>query len=293
MQIHVARNSTPLGVYTQVEVMDALKEGRLLLTDLAWREGMSTWVPLSQWAEFSSVVQTSTSIPFISGFGVGSVTVPWEKAKSLQTFWATIKGAIVNPQATFAVGNFKFSDYILFSYIGVLFYLPFAIYGQWQGAHLNEQIAGYLRALNNPAFDSTIHALMQSAEQPAYYGIVGFLCLAMVYPFILAVGGFFQWLGLKILRQKVTIEQSIVSSIVGVAVANLCFAPFVLLMGVAWLYFLFMALLWIPILVLHCRASAAVMKISPWTLFFSWLILGLIFCSCCCCLGAFAALAAR
>lgn len=293
MQIHIARKSAPLGVYSQAEVTEGLKNGQFLLTDLAWREGMSTWAPLSQWAEFSSAIPPSPSIPFISGSNDESTTVPWEKKKSISSFWATIKGAIISPQRTLAVGRFKFSDYIPFCYIGVLFYFPFAVYGQWQSAHLNEQMAEYLRALNNPAFDSLIHGLMQSAEQPAYYGILGVLCATMVYPFIMTVGGFFQWLGLKILRQKVTIEQSIVSSIVGVTLANLCFAPLVLFMGVAWLYILLAALLFIPIFILHCRASAAVLKISPLTLFFSWLILGFIFCSCCCCLGAMAAFAVR
>jgi hypothetical protein len=283
MQIHVARNTTPLGVYSQEEVVDALNNGQLMLTDLAWREGMPTWVPLADWPEFKSVITASPFISSASGLDGAGTTVPWEKAKSLGMFWATIKGAIVDPKQTFAAGRFKFSDYILFSYLGVLFYLPFALYGQLQSPHLNQQIADLLRSFNNPALDSAIQGLLESAEQPVYYGIVGFLCFAVIYPFVLAAGGFLQWLGLKILRQKVSIEQSMVSSIVGVAVANLCFAPFVLTMSVAWLYLALIVLLWIPILVLHCRASAAVIKVSPGILFCSWIILSLIFCLCCCC----------
>ena len=82
MQIHIARNTTPLGVYSQEEVVDALNNGQLMLTDLAWREGMPTWVPLADWPEFKSVITASPFISSASGSDGAGTTVPWEKAKS-------------------------------------------------------------------------------------------------------------------------------------------------------------------------------------------------------------------
>ncbi|NBV38886.1 MAG: DUF4339 domain-containing protein [Verrucomicrobia bacterium] len=283
MDIHVARGSSPLGVYTQAQVAEGLNNGEIRFTDLAWREGMSAWTPLNQWPEFSATRSDSSVNPFIPKATIAS-TVPWEKTKSWGSFWATIKGAIVDPRQTFASGSFKFSSYIIFSYISIFICLPFSIYGQLRTPQLNEQLADYLRSMHNPALDSAIAGLAQS--QPVYFGIIGIICVSVVYPFLLALGGIVQWVGLKIFRQKVSIEQSMVSVVVGVSVSNLCFAPIILAAAHFWIYFILSLLLSIPIFILHCRASAAVMKISPWVLFFSWTALAVIPCFCCgCCIG--------
>jgi hypothetical protein len=52
-KIHVNRNREMLGQFTREEVEDGLKSGRFLPTDLAWREPMETWVPLSEFPDFS------------------------------------------------------------------------------------------------------------------------------------------------------------------------------------------------------------------------------------------------
>lgn len=281
MEIHVARGSSRRGVYSREQVAEGLAKGEIRYTDLAWREGMSAWTPLGQWPEFSGITPDSSTSPFIAD-AMPAISVPWEKVKSWGSFWATIKGAIVNPRQTFASGNFKFSEYIIFSYISFFVCLPFSIYGQLHSRQMNEQLADFLRSLNNPAFDSSI-ASLADASQPIYYGIVGLLCVSVIYPFLVALGGVMQWVGLKIFRQKVSIEKSMVSAVIGAAVVNLCFAPVVLASANVWVYVVLSLLLSIPIFILHCRASAAVMKVSPWVLFFSWLTLGIIFCFCCCC----------
>src|ERR1044072_6944012 len=50
--IHVNRGTTTLGVFTEQEVHEGLSAGRFAPTDIGWREGMATWQPLSQFAEF-------------------------------------------------------------------------------------------------------------------------------------------------------------------------------------------------------------------------------------------------
>lgn len=48
MKIFVARKNQHLGQFAPEEVSDGLRTGRFLPTDLAWREGMPNWVPLSR-----------------------------------------------------------------------------------------------------------------------------------------------------------------------------------------------------------------------------------------------------
>jgi hypothetical protein len=53
--IHVNRGTTSLGIFSEEEVREGLSAGRFALTDIAWREGMANWQPLSQFAEFAGV----------------------------------------------------------------------------------------------------------------------------------------------------------------------------------------------------------------------------------------------
>ncbi|NDB06779.1 MAG: DUF4339 domain-containing protein [Acidimicrobiia bacterium] len=55
MQIHVARNSAQLGIFTPEEIIAGLQSGRFHAADLAWREGMAAWTPLGDWSEFRGV----------------------------------------------------------------------------------------------------------------------------------------------------------------------------------------------------------------------------------------------
>lgn len=48
MEIHIIRDGTETGPFTEETVQGLLKEGRVLVTDLAWRPGMSQWFPLME-----------------------------------------------------------------------------------------------------------------------------------------------------------------------------------------------------------------------------------------------------
>ncbi len=48
MQIYLARNNQQAGPYTLEQVNAMLANTQVVLTDLAWHEGMSTWLPLGQ-----------------------------------------------------------------------------------------------------------------------------------------------------------------------------------------------------------------------------------------------------
>src|SRR5438270_11419663 len=52
--IHVNRGATSLGVFPEEQVREGIRAGRFLPSDLGWKEGMTSWQPLSQFAEFAS-----------------------------------------------------------------------------------------------------------------------------------------------------------------------------------------------------------------------------------------------
>src|SRR5437660_11282281 len=50
---HLSRGTTSLGIFAEKEVRHGVRSGRFVLSDIGWREGMGTWQPLSQFAEFA------------------------------------------------------------------------------------------------------------------------------------------------------------------------------------------------------------------------------------------------
>ena len=48
MQVHIDGNGELYGPYSEEDINAYLANGTLLLTDLAWHEGLPAWVPLSQ-----------------------------------------------------------------------------------------------------------------------------------------------------------------------------------------------------------------------------------------------------
>ena len=105
MQIHVARNSAQLGVFTAEEITAGLQSGRFHAADLAWREGMPAWTPVGDWAEFRGV-GVPASPPSIStsiAEAGASLAMPsWERGSSFANYFATIKEVALDPVRTFA-----------------------------------------------------------------------------------------------------------------------------------------------------------------------------------------------
>src|ERR1700676_3909499 len=52
--IHITRGTTSLGTFSEEEVREGLRTGRFTSSDLGWKEGMSTWEPLSRWPDFAA-----------------------------------------------------------------------------------------------------------------------------------------------------------------------------------------------------------------------------------------------
>ncbi len=105
MQIHVARNSAQLGVFSAEDITAGLASQRFLASDLGWREGMSAWTPLGDWAEFRGVgVPPSPSSHSTSAAEAGaSLAMPsWERGSSFANHWATIREVALDPVRTFS-----------------------------------------------------------------------------------------------------------------------------------------------------------------------------------------------
>ena len=288
MQIHVARDSSSLGVFSVAEVISGLQSGRFLMTDLAWREGMSTWVMLAQWSEFAGVLPAARPDVIPQSNNI-SLTVPWEKSPSLGSYFETIKGAILSPYATFASGTFGFKQYITFAYITALLLAPFSIFGQLHSGDVNQNIAEFLASMDSVKFADAIHQLENTTTAPAaaWFGVI---CYTIFYPFFIALFGVFLWLGLKLFRENVTLEQTVVALIISLSAVNVVSA-LILLTAPYKIYFLLVALSAIPSIIISCRATAAVLKVSPFKVFGVWFLWGIVsFCCCCVLAGALGAI---
>lgn len=68
--IHINRDSENIGKFNDQDVADGLKSGRFLPTDLAWREPMTNWAPLSTFTDLPPPEETADSVP------EASVTAP-------------------------------------------------------------------------------------------------------------------------------------------------------------------------------------------------------------------------
>jgi general secretion pathway protein G len=66
--IHVNRGATSLGIFSEEEVRNGLRNGRFAPTDIGWREGMGNWQSLSEFSEFaaSGVAQPRAGPPLTS-----------------------------------------------------------------------------------------------------------------------------------------------------------------------------------------------------------------------------------
>jgi len=279
MQIHVARGSSSLGVFSIEEVVSGLQSGRFLMTDLAWREGMSTWVMLAQWSEFAGDLPAAPPdvVPQSNNL---SVTVPWEKSRSIGSYFETIKGALLSPYATFASGTFGFKQYIAFAYITALLLAPFSIFGQMCTNDINQNIAEFLSSIDPVKFADAIHQLENTTTPPAAAWL-GVICYTLFYPFFIALFGVFLWLGLKLFRENVSLEKTVVALIISLSALNLCSA-LILLTAPYKIYFFLVLLSAIPSIIISCRATAAVLKVSPFKIFGVWIAPFFVCCSCCC-----------
>jgi hypothetical protein len=103
--IHVNRGATSLGAFPEDQVREGIRAGRFLPGDLAWKEGMASWAPLSQFAEFAADVAAApagapppTAAPSAiapaagtTGTAAPRTGLPWDQRKEKGFFTAFIE----------------------------------------------------------------------------------------------------------------------------------------------------------------------------------------------------------
>ena len=120
--IHINRGGTSLGTFSEDDVREGLRAGRFTGTDLGWREGMTTWLPLSQIPEFTaagpgappppsvpgapSIITPSPGQELTAATAVPRSGLPWEQRKERGFFKAFIETMVMilsKPAAAFTI----------------------------------------------------------------------------------------------------------------------------------------------------------------------------------------------
>jgi len=113
VRIHINRNRESLGTFSPDEVAFGLKSGRFLATDLGWKEGMESWLPLAEFqdlpepaADFTSPVPAEVLLPSGTEVAVAVGASPaWERRTELGLPAAvvqTVQQVLGAPQKTFS-----------------------------------------------------------------------------------------------------------------------------------------------------------------------------------------------
>jgi hypothetical protein len=279
MQIHVARQQQQLGVFAPEDILAGLAAGRFHASDLAWREGMSAWTPLGDWAEFR-VAGVPSSPGTVADAPVASL-IPWEQGKSLGSFFATIKMAILSP-SSFATGRFTFGDWLAFCYVGVLISLPFQLINVIAFGDKNAQVGEFLRSLNIPELTKSAEQLVRAEPTPVWLTVFGAIMGLAFAPLLYAFFALLHWVGQRIFRYQVSVERTVAASLLVTATLAVMLAPLQLIGFSFAVQMILSLLLLIPACVVYYRALGAATGISPWAQFgidnFIWFI----FCCCCC-----------
>ena len=281
MQIHVARNSAQLGVFAPEEIIAGLQSGRFLASDLAWRDGMPAWTPLGDWPEFRGA-----GVPLSPGAAIADApavsTIPWEQGKSLGSFFATIRQAIVNP-SSFATGRFAFGDWLAFCYVGVLISLPFQLINLIAFGDKNAKVVEWLLSLNIPELSKAIAPMANAEPAPAWATLFGALMGMAFTPLIDAFLALPHWVGQRIFRFQVSVERTVSAALLATAIMAVLMAPLELLGFSFRVQMALGAVVLIPASVICYRAFGAATGVSPWVQFgiscFVWFVLFY-----CCCL---------
>jgi hypothetical protein len=108
--IHINRGGTALGVFPEEEVREGLKTARFIPTDLGWREGMATWLPLAQFPELGAAppapAAPAPSIPSPDAPAVERAGLPWDRRQQLgflKAFTDTLQLVLMKPTEAFSL----------------------------------------------------------------------------------------------------------------------------------------------------------------------------------------------
>ena len=312
MQIHVARNSAQLGIFTPEEIVAGLQSGRFVAADLAWREGMAAWTPLGDWSEFRGVGAPPPSPGTATGEAVqvlGETAFPWEISKSLSSAIASFVSLLRNPDAVLADARLKFFPTLQLAWIILLAASVFSIIG---GLVHAEAMAEAVRKAGSEL--AAIAASIPGAAGQLYAELADYLIntkakgagevvmqtwlLVAFIPLYYLLMGLLQWAGLRLLGllgaklcKTAELGRTMVASMLGHVLLGAVLCPLALLVPQSDVQRIATLILFIVGLFLHFRVVGAALRIDPWMVFGSAVLLCVV-ATCCCCsfCGLFAGL---
>jgi len=305
MQIHVARNSAQLGIFAPEEIIAGLQSGRFVASDLAWRDGMAAWTPLGDWSEFRGVgVPASPGTATVPGEAVlvlGETTFPWEISRSLSSAFTSFVSLFRNPAAVLTNARLEFFPTLQLVWIILLAASVFSIIG---GILHAEALAQAVRTAGDQMVTATNkiggplgEAFAKVAE---YYTntkakgpgevVLQVLLMVAASPLYHLLMGLLQWLGLRLLGllgvkscKTAELGRTVIAGMLGHAlmVAFVCPATLLVPESVAFQSATFM--LYVVGAVLYCRIMGGALRVNPWVVFGSAVLLYVVATCCCGC----------
>ncbi|MEO6871043.1 MAG: YIP1 family protein [Chthoniobacterales bacterium] len=150
--INISRAGASLGAFPESEVREGLRSGRFFASDLGWREGMSTWQPLSTFPDLASELPPAAAgiAPIPGAVVIARDGLPWEHRAELgtvQAFIETAKLVLFQPAVAFSRMKTEggMSDPLIYALLGgglglVCYFLIMLVV----------QSVGFMSSRNNP-----------------------------------------------------------------------------------------------------------------------------------------------
>ena len=309
-QIHVARKTVQLGVFSPEEVVAGLASGRFQSTDLAWTNGLAAWKPLGEWSEFAVASVAVPASPADAGSApVVGEPLTWEKSKGLKSAWISFAEILLRPSPVLTVSRLELGSVLSLAWVlgavaalflivgGSLHAEANAAFQRQQAAQMFESISG---AKGSMDWLLPWAEYLQKTEPASVAALtVQGVLLVLFGPLLNLLLGIWVWLGLRLLGlfgltslRQADFGRTVAAFVLAMAALGLLAAPINLLPASTG------AILGLPLLiallVLACRAVGAAVRVNGWAVFFSLLVLN--FLACClmgCCLGGLVAIIAR
>ena len=289
MEIHLARDGSALGIFTEAEVREGLAAGRFRPSDLAWRQGMPTWTPLAGWPEFAG----AGAPPFLADAPAPASLIPWEQARGLGSFFRTL-GLALTASPRLGSGRFEEGSSFGLAYtaigVGLIPLLGVALLAAFAQEGQQEALLGLIGDREGPLFDGLRESLGQSGDGIAF-GLPAAFCGAVILPLFNAFLGILEWTALRLTDTKLAFGRTVMASMSLHTLVTIGLLPLALLTGALGLVLplaglagdVFGALL---SLVLLALALGRALRLNPWRIVLAWLVLlALVTCCACGCAG--------
>jgi len=192
VKIHLNRAGQSLGQFTPEEVRAGFREGKFAGSDLAWRDGMAAWRPLSEVIDEiapDALVDGAPPLPAVTTSG----GLPWEKRTELGFFPAlleTVRLVLLEPKAAFTamkpvggLGAPRFFFVLVATVGGVAGVFYQAVYSSLETASTPQEQALATMMTSTVTIGGTIMLL------PLLFAAVAFISAAMVHLALIIVGG--------------------------------------------------------------------------------------------------------